>query len=160
MSLPPLLMFNSAKEYKTHYERNYCRANIVTQEGIRVYFQPRKFGHAFYENSQQQQGVKDIFSPVRAQRMDWIKLTLQHPDAELYIGWNKEARCYEERRRVSVVYGDFVVIIEFSCNQQDVLKATFITCYLADKSIEIIRKSPTWDKDKCLRARKGRKVGR
>ncbi|MEY3788091.1 MAG: hypothetical protein RIQ94_741 [Pseudomonadota bacterium] len=151
MTLPPLLHYDSTLKYKTHYDSHYCRGNIVTFDGIRVYFKPQKFGHAFYQNSQRRNGAKDEFSFERAQRMDWIKLTLEHPDAELFIGWNKDKNCYEESRRVSVVYGDFVVVIEMGLNNACVLKANFITCYVADKSIAKIKNSPLWSKDKCLK---------
>lgn len=151
MSLPPLLHYESVADYKRHYERYFQRATIVTFDGIRVYFKPQKFGHAFYENSQRIKGPKDEFSPVRAQRMDWIKATLENPNARIYQGWNKEYRVYEEDRRVSVVYEDFVVVIELSLGKQGELKANFVTCYVADKSISKINNSPEWNRDKCLK---------
>jgi hypothetical protein len=156
MEIPPLLDYATVKEYKDHYERHYCRGTIVTVDGIRVYFNPQKFGHAFYENSQQKKGAKDMFSKVRAQRMDWIKLTLEHPDAILYSGWNKDEKRYDEDRRVSILYDDFVVVIEISLNLQGHLKANFVTCYSADKNIDRIRKSPIWDKGKCLKKLEGK----
>ena len=83
-------------------------------------------------------------------RMDWIKHTLEHPDAELYFGWNKDDKCIDEARRVSVVYEDFVVIVELSLSKQGVLKGNFVTCYLADRSIDKIKDGPRWEKEKCL----------
>lgn len=150
MSLPPLLCFETVTEYRCHYERHYQRGNIVTFDGIQVYFKPQKFGHAFYENSQRRKGPKDRFSFKRAQRMDWIKSTLEHPEAELYMGWNKEEKCYAEDRRVSVIYEDFAVIIELGLNIQGALRGNFITCYVADQSIERIKQSPQWELNKCL----------
>ncbi len=150
MDLPPLLVCGSVAEYKRHYEQRYQRADICTFDGIRVHFKPQKFGHAFYENSQHRQGPKDVFSPERAQRMDWIKATLENPNARLYMGWNKEDKCYEEDRRVSVVYQSFVVVIELSKNNKGVLKGNFVTCYVADRNIGQIEKSPIWDLAKCL----------
>lgn len=151
MPLPPLLIYATAAEYKTHYERHYQRATIITFDGIRVYFKPQKFGHAFYENSQGKAGAKDVFAPDRAQRMDWIRLTLENPNADIYVGWNKAKKCHEEDRRVSVVFDDFVVVIELSLNKKGELKAEFVTCYLADQSIQRIRSSPKWDKAKLLK---------
>lgn len=150
MALPPLLIYETVREYKQHYERHYQRGTIVTADGIRVYFKPQKFGHAFYQNSQRRKGPKDEFSEERAQRMDWIKATLEHPEAELYMGWNKEQKCYDETRRVSVVFAEFVVVIELGLNKRNELKGNFVTCYVADKSIRRIKSSPVWDKDKCL----------
>ena len=151
MALPPLLIYETVREYRQHYERHYQRGTIVTADGIRVYFKPQKFGHAFYQNSQRRKGPKDEFSNERAQRMDWIKATLEHPEAELYMGWNKDQRCYEEARRVSVVFAEFVVVIELGLNRRNELKGNFVTCYVADRSIGRIKRSPVWDKDKCLK---------
>jgi hypothetical protein len=50
-----------------------------------------------------------------------------------------------------VVYEDFVVVIELSLGKQGELKANFVTCYVADKSISKINNSPEWDRDKCLK---------
>lgn len=148
--MPPLLILNDIHEYRVYYEQNYCRAVVTTADGIRVYFKPQKFGHAFYENSQRRKGPKDKFSQQRAERMSWIKLTLEHPETTLYMGWNKDSRCYEENRRVSIVHGDFVVVVELSINLRNELKGNFVTCYVADKSIQKIMSSPLWNKDKCL----------
>lgn len=150
MSLPPLLDYETVSEYKQHYEKHYQRGNIFTVDGIRVYFQPQKFGHAFYKNSQGKSGDKDVFAPERAQRMDWIRATLAHPDARLYFGWNKATRCYDEGRRVSVIYENFVVVIELGLTRKNELRANFVTCYVADASIEAIENSPIWSKEKCL----------
>lgn len=152
MSQPALLMLNGILEYKKHYESMYCRAEIFTADSIRVYFQPQKFGHAFYENSQHKPGPKDQFSPARAQRMDWIKSTLIHPEALLFFGWDKDNRVYEKSRRVSVIFEDFVVIIELGLNKENNLRGNFITCYLANnKSIGSIKASPLWDREQCIK---------
>ena len=150
MPLPELLLLDSSVDYRRHYQQHYCRGEIITFDGIRVYFKPQKFDHAFYKNSQNRRGPKDEFCTVRAQRMDWIKLTLEHPEADLFEGWNSKNGTYDGTRRVSVVYGDFVVIIEMSLSKKGVLKANFVTCYEADNSIGKIRQSPQWDRDKCL----------
>jgi hypothetical protein len=152
MSVPPLLELDTRLAYKNHYERHYCRGNIVTHDGIRIYFKPQKFGHAFYCNASGRSGAKDEFDEERAKRMDWVKLTLQHPEAELFVGWNKDDKCHEDTRRVSVVYEEFVVIIELSLSNKGELKGNFITCYLADRSIVKIKSGPLWDKDRCLKS--------
>ncbi len=97
---PPLVHYATAAEYRTHYERVYCRGTIHTFDGIRVYFSPRKFGHVFYESTARD-GRKDVFSPVRAQRIDWIKATLEHPQAALFAGWDKRARRYDTMRHAA-----------------------------------------------------------
>lgn len=155
MTAPPLLLLNTATEYRDYYENNYCRATIVTFDGFRVFFKATTFGHAFYKNSQGKQGAKDAICPIRCQRMGWVKHTLVNPNAQLYMGWNKAQKVLEENRRVSVVYEDFVVVIELSLNNKGELKANFVTCYQADISIGAIKSSPTWDKDKCLQKLRG-----
>ena len=153
MERPPLLILESPKEYRQYYEKHYCRGEIYTFDNIRVFFSSTKFGHAFYENSAGRKGAKDSFSDRRAQRMSWVAPTLENPDAELFVGWNKDQRCYQNDRRVSVVYEDFVVIIQVSLDKrvENKLKANFVTCYTAEKrSMGKIRKSPLWDRGKCL----------
>lgn len=150
MALPPLVRYATVAEYHTHYERVYCRGNIQTFDGIRVYFAASKFGHMFYESTARD-GRKDAFSPVRAQRIDWIKSTLEHPQAALYEGWDKAARAYDSTRRVAVVYEDFVVVVAMGLKRDGSLKANFVTCYQADNSIGKIRASPMWSRADCLR---------
>ena len=98
MALPPLVHYATVAEYRSHYERIYCRGNIQTFDGIRVYFKASKFGHSFYESTAQD-GRKDIFSWVRARRIDWIKATLENPKAALFQGWNKDSCQYDATRR-------------------------------------------------------------
>lgn len=140
---PPLLILSTPEEYHKHYLSVYCRTVIRTFDGIRVYFSESKFGHAFYE-SKPGPYRKDIFSPTRAQRMDWIKATLENPNAELYVGWNKKTKAYDHQRRVSVVFGDFVVIIELAADWKTQRKAKFVTAYTADKNIGKIKSAPKW----------------
>ncbi|MDH4909797.1 hypothetical protein [Xanthomonas euvesicatoria] len=151
MSLPPLVRYGTSAEYRQHYERVYCRGNIRTPDEIRVYFDAKKFDHAFYE-SVGRDGQKDTFSEVRAQRIDWIQATLTHPGATLFQGWDKTAGQVDVTRRVAVIYEDFVVVIALSLTRDSVLKANFITCYQADSSIGKIRSSPTWSHEECVRS--------
>lgn len=147
---PPLVQYATPAEYRTHYERVYCRGTIHTADGIRVYFSASKFGHVFYESTARD-GRKDVFSPVRAERIDWIKATLEHPQAVLYAGWNKDSRTHDMTRRVAVAHEDFVVVVLMGLKQNGDLRATFVTCYQADNSIGKIRTSPLWSRDECLR---------
>lgn len=154
MALPPLVHYATVGEYRSHYERVYCRGNIQTFDGIRVYFDAGKFGHMFYESTVRS-GRKDTFSTVRAQRIDWIKATLEHPTADLFEGWDKTARQYDATRRVAIVYEDFVVVVAMRLKQSGTLKANFVTCYQADNSIGKIRSSPAWSRVACLRLLRG-----
>jgi hypothetical protein len=150
MALPPLVHYKTPNEYRLHYERIYCRGNIYTFDGIRVYFEANRFSHAFYE-SRARDGCKNAFSPVRAERIDWIKATLENPEATLWEGWDKVSRKNDPTRRVAVVYEKFVVVIAMRLRRDRSLKANFVTCYEADNSIEKIRRSPLWSRDRCLR---------
>lgn len=154
MSLPPLVQYPTPGEYRAHYEQVYCRGVISTFDGIRVYFSADRFGHAFYE-SNPQAGHKGLFSEVRAQRIDWIKATLAHPEARLYEGWIKATGQYDAARRVAVVHEDFAVIVQMRLKIDGSLKANFVTCYQADHSIEKIEQSPTWRLESCLKQLRG-----
>lgn len=145
MCLPPLVKYASVDEYLKHYQRVYCHGRIYTFDEIRVYFHVDKFGHMFYESSARD-GRKDVFSIVRAQRIDWIKYTLGHPKADLYQGWIKNARRHDPVRRVAVVYEQFVVVVSLWKKLDGSLKANFLTCYQADNSISKIRSSPKWSR--------------
>lgn len=146
---PPLLNLVGQAAYQRHYVATCCGGPIVTHDGTSVYFDRHVFYHAFFETVTFQD---DTFSPVRAQRMDWIRLTLQDPTADRFQGWNKNKKTYEPHRRVDVVHEDFVVILQISRKQNGELKAKFVTCYQADNSIARIRQSPLWDRQSCENA--------
>lgn len=142
---PALVNYATPAEYKEHYEKYYCRQKIITFDNLRVYFRKTKFGHVFYESSSRD-GRKDVFSRRRAERIDWIKATLEHPKAEFYQGWNKDKKVHDCDRRVSVVYEDFVVVIQIKRDiNEQIIAAEFVTAYSADNSIAKIRSSPKWD---------------
>lgn len=74
--------------------------------------------------------------------MLWIKDVLADPDAEMFDGYESKTRKYNPNKRISVVKGNYVVVIEMQKSGH----ATFITAYVADNSIEKIRQSPKWRK--------------
>ena len=157
MRLPDLLICEDEREYLAYYRQEYCRKGVVTFDGIHVYFREDRFFHAFYESSNRD-GRKDRFSKIRAQRMRWIRATLENAASCLFQGWDNKRKRYDPGRRVCVVYEEFVVILEMRLKKNGTLKAAFITCYQADNSIEKIRNSPKWSKEKCLEVlnKKGR----
>lgn len=144
-----LLDYDSEEEYRTHYINNYCRTPILTFDGIRIFFDRNRFGHAFFESTNRD-GRKNLFSSIRASRMNWIKTTLLSKEASLFQGWDKKTKAYNLNSRVAVVIDNFVVVIRLSLNRNDVLKGKFITCYEADNSISKIKESPMWNKEECL----------
>jgi len=145
-----LLHCDGEEEYRIYYENNYCRTPILTFDGIRVFFTRDRFGHAFFESSNRD-GIKDLFSTIRASRMNWIKITLLSKEASLFQGWDKTTKVYSSNRRVAVVINDFVVVISLKKNRKGELKGEFITCYEATNSISKIKNSPKWDKAECLK---------
>jgi len=156
MTALQLLTYETEEEYKVHYERIYCKHGIVTHDGIHVFFKKDRFYHAFYESSNRD-GRKDEFSWGRAARMDWIKEILINKNAVILEGWDSRKRVYSPVRRVSYLIGDFVVIIELRLNSKGILKGNYITSYNADNSIEKIKQSPLWNKEKCIEIlKKGR----
>ena len=144
--MPPLLTLADEAAYRQHYVRTLCRAAITTHDGIRVYFKPNSFGHAFFESSNRR-GADDIFSTARAERMDWIAAALADPNALCLQGWDKGTQAHSARRRVTVVVQDFVIVLALTTSRTGVLKANFVTCFKAENSIMKIRQSPAWTRE-------------
>lgn len=141
MAYPELVRYATEPEYRQHYERVYCRGTIGCFDGIEVRFQKRQFDHCFYESSKRD-GVKDLFSTKRAERIDWIKAALQDGLAELYQGWDSRRRKHDLGRRVALVMVDYVVIIRITGPS----RASFVTAYVADtpRTLAKIKGGPRW----------------
>lgn len=134
------------EQLREMWAEEYCRKLIYTFDGIRVHFYDNNFDHAFYESSvrngsRNKPKSKDIFSPRRAARMMWIKDVLADKDAKLYVGYDNKTKNYDQTKRVSVVKGDYVVVIELY-KETD---ARFITAFVADNSIGKITSGPEWE---------------
>ncbi len=149
MALSELLYFDTVEEYRLHFERVYCRGVIYTHDNIRVYFSRDQFGHAFYECLNRDRNKND-FSEKRAERMNWIKEILENPNSTMLKGWNQNKRNYDSSRRVSFLVENFVVVLSFHLKRNDELKANFITCFVADNSMDKILLSPPWNKEDCI----------
>ena len=128
--------------YRQLYLQTYCNAanHIITFDGIEVKFFPDRFDHAFFESVNRQLADKAQFSTVRAERILWIKETLEDPTADLRVGWDKKYKTYDKSFRVAVVKHNYVVIIWIKNGTY----AKFITAYEADNSIGKILGSPVW----------------
>ena len=145
MAYPPLLKLATEADYRRYFENTYCHRTITTFDGIIVRFRKHNFDHCFFEPSHRDT-VKDKFSTLRAERMDWIKAALADPMSERYGGWNRRKKCYDHTRRVTVVMGNYVVVIALTGTRT----ADFITAYAADivgirgrkSTIELIRSGP------------------
>ena len=137
------------EELRRIWAEEYCRKVIKTHDGIRVHFYDSNFDHAFYESSvrngsSNKPKSKDIFSPRRAARMMWIKDVLVDKEAKMYVGYDSKTKGYTRSKRVSVVKGDYVVVIQLYKEDQ----ARFITAYVADNSISKITSGPEWTPEK------------
>jgi hypothetical protein len=128
--------------YRQLYLQTYCDPTnpVVTFDGIEVRFFPDRFDHAFFESVNRQLADKAQFSRIRAERILWIRDTLQDPTADLRVGWDKKYKTYDKSFRVAVVKYNYVVIIWV----KNKIYAKFITAYEADNSIGKILGSPTW----------------
>ena len=145
MPLPALLLLTDEVAYRAHFEQMYCRAPIPTFDAVAVRFRKGDFDHCCFESDRVTQ-QKAYFSSQRAQRLDWIKASLQDANAELFVGWDKRANAYDHDRRVCVVSGNYVVVIAIT----GPTTARFITAYLADsgRTMMLIRRSPQWPRAK------------
>lgn len=139
--MKPLVKYSTIKQYRRHFENIYCKGNIITFDGIKVYFRKDDFDHCFYESINFKD---DKFSKERSERINWIKETLEDPNADLRCGWDKKKKKIDCSRRVAIVNNDYVVIISISKRRNGTLKAQFITAYVADKSINKILRMPKW----------------
>ena len=144
MAYPDLVSYESEDEYREHFERVYCQRSILSSDGISIRFKKEQFEHCFFESSKRDK-VKDCFSTLRAERIDWILTAIQDPHADLYDGWDNKRKKYDTNRRVSVVVGDYVVIIRLL---KDLQKAVFVTAFVADspRTIARIKSGPKWSK--------------
>ncbi len=79
-----LLLLETQDDYREYFINNYCNAKIYTYSGIEVKFYPDQFEHSFFESKNHKKRDKSLFSLERAQRMTWIKETLQNQNAQLY----------------------------------------------------------------------------
>lgn len=131
------------KEYRKIFEETYCDHEnpVITFDGIRAKFFPGMFDHAFFESDDWKKKDKSIFSFNRAEKIFWIKDTLEDPDAILKCGYLKKTKTHTNSRRVAIVKNDYVVIIRFT---KDLKSAQFITAFEAYDSIDEILKAPDW----------------
>jgi hypothetical protein len=141
MPYPPLLVLPDEAAYRAQFEALYCRGIITAFDGVQVRFRKRDFDHCFYESSQRNR-IKDTFSPLRAERLEWIKCALQDGGADRFVGWDRDSKTYDRTRRVTLVCGNYVVVIAL----KGAAMADFVTAYVADTpaSLKKIRASPKW----------------
>jgi len=139
--LPPLLMLSAERDYRSHFEAQYCNALVSTFDGITVRFFPGMFDHAFYRDSSPTAQDKAVFDLQRAQRMDWIRAVLADPDAELY----RRVMPNSKVRRIALEpTTPYVVVIQMDSGSLS--RARFITAYVVGSASALgnMRANPIW----------------
>lgn len=124
----------------------YCdrKKEILTFDGIVVKFHPQMFDHAFFESIDRKEKDKSNLSIDRCEKIYWIKQALEDAESKLKQGWIKKTKSYDNSRRVAVVKGNYVVIIQLV----DEKSARFITAYSIDDddNWQKLMDSPDWTK--------------
>jgi hypothetical protein len=138
---PPLVFYATEQEYRQHFYERYCTAPITTFDGILVRFKKHQFDHCFFESTFHKD---DTFSRMRAERIDWIGATLQDVNAELYVGWDNKRKRPASGRRVAVVHGDYVVVIQLLRDGRAALVTAFVD--KNGRAVAKIRTNPKWTK--------------
>ena len=136
----------SEAELRSLWHETYCREHIITFDGITVHFYPEMFDHAFYESDDRLEKDKSILSLNRCEKMLWIKDTLEDPTAILKQGWISRKKSHDPTRRVALIKGNYVVIINIMGNG----KARFITAFQIDdeENLEKLKNGPDWAQKK------------
>lgn len=132
----------SVDEFREIWKNVYCFSPIETFDSVMVFCYEDMFDHVFFESADRIKGDKSILSLNRLEKILWIKAALQDPDAILKTGWDKSTKSYFDNRRISIVKGNYVVVIRFT----GVLKAKLVTAYEKSDITNII-KSPDFDRN-------------
>lgn len=140
------LFLANEKEYKKYFINNFCNKEIFTYDNLKVKFYEDQFEHCFFESKDYQKRDKSIFSIERSERMNWIKETLKNPKTEMFVGWDRDRKTFNYKRRISLISPEnYVVVI----NIIDSKKAKFITAYPASETNATkIRNNPKWKTQK------------
>jgi len=138
--IKPHLM--TEEELREIWKKEYCKQTIKTFDDIVVQFFDSMFDHCFYESADRRKKDKSILSLNRLEKIYWIKDALLDPDAELKVGWDSQSKSYNRSRRVTLVKGNYVVVILLFAEK----RARFITAYEVneDENLEKIKSSPAY----------------
>ena len=128
------------------WSKEYCTKPIITFDSIVVKFYSDMFDHCFYESENRREKDKSILSLSRLDRIYWIKDTLEDPNSIRKQGWDRKNKSYNNSRRVNLVKGNYIVVIQIFSDKQ----ARFITAYEIDNKINLekIKRSPDWAQKK------------
>jgi hypothetical protein len=138
---PALLSLPNVAAYRAHFEATYCVDPIRTFDGINVRFRKEDFDHCCFKSTKRNR-EKDAICPLRAERLDWIRVALQDRSSERYQGWDADRKAIAPHKRVALVMGDYVVIIRITGPGW----ARFNTAFPADSADTLakIRSAPIW----------------
>ncbi len=112
-------------ELREIWRVEYCECLIETFDDIVVQFFAAMFDHCFFESANRLAKDKSLLSLNRLEKIYWIKDALQDPDAVLKVGWDSKSKSYDDRRRVALVKGNYIVVVVIFAPK----KARFITAY-------------------------------
>ncbi len=130
------------EEFREIWKSEYCTGPIETVDGVKVHCYEDMFDHVFFESADRKPGDKSILLLNRLEKILWIKAALQDPEAILKVGWDKSTKSYFDNLRISIVKGNYVVVIMFT----GFLKAKLITAY-EKNDITNIMNSPDFDRN-------------
>lgn len=132
----------SEAELRQIWSETYCEQKIVTFDDIVVKFYSNMFDHCFYESANRQEKDKSILSLNRLEKIYWIKDALEDPNSICKQGWDGNNKTYNNSRRVTIVKGNYIVIIIIYAEK----KARFLTAYEVnnDRNLQKILNSPDW----------------
>ena len=132
----------SEEELRKIWSDNYCGQPILTFDNIEVRFYSNMFDHCFFESDNRREGDKSILSYNRLEKIYWIKDALEDSTSILKKGWDSKTKSYDDSRRVTLVKGNYIVIILLYKKN----KARFVTAYEvnSDENLEKIKNSPDW----------------
>ncbi len=144
LDLPPLLKLKDELAYRAHFKAVYCQSTIPTFDDIEVRFRKDDFDHCCYKTERGGRR-KTVFCPTRAERIDWIKFALQDPNADLRVGWDHVRKQNLPNRRVAIISGNYVVIIDIlKCRRRARLVTTFVADSGPGNTLSKIKRSPKW----------------
>lgn len=143
MSYKKIKSYNMTEgELRKLWQQTYCNAPIHTFDGIEVRFFSEMFDHAFFESDNRKAKDKSILSLNRCEKMLWIKDILEDNSAMLKQGWINQTKSYDNNRRVALIKGNYVVVINIFKQG----RARFITAFQIDdsKTLEMFKNGPDW----------------
>jgi len=141
MTLPPLLLLPSERDYRSHFRESYSRGpEIVTLDGMKIKFHDNQFSHAFYRTDRQSRRKTTTADYDRMKRMDWIRAIATSDTTDVY----RRTMPNGHIRRIMIdPLSCYAVVCEQLTTNPEA--AVFITAYLPGVgALEKMRANPEW----------------